>query len=287
MRVRAYAKINLGLEVLGKRSDGYHELRTLFQTIGLHDDLEFHPQGKEILLQGSDPSIRWDETNLIHRAARALRERFPIREGIRIKVNKRIPAGKGLGGGSSNAAASLMALNRLWKLGAEKEVLVEIGGRLGADVPFFFFGGLCLGEGIGDRLSPLKDLDRRPCLLVFPSVAVSTAAVYERVGPSLTSEGKDSKIIRFLDSGDPGCLENDLEKIVLSVHPQIKAIKRLLQEQGSALSMVSGSGSAVFGLFRTMERAREAERRLGREFRVLLTETLPRDLYWKGVGAGV
>ncbi len=288
MRVKSFAKINLGIEVLKKREDGYHDIRTLFQTVGLYDLLEILPHpGNEILLKGSDPSLSWDETNLIHRAGMLLKERFLCGRGAEIHVTKNIPAGKGLGGGSSNAAMTLLALNEMWRLSLKKEDLQGLGSLLGADVPFFFEGGLCLGEGTGSRIFPLEDLIPFRCVLVLPSVSLATASVYKAHRVSLTSQKKDSKIIRFLDSRDLGLLENDLERTVFRSHPQIKAIKRLLQKQGSELTLMSGSGSAVFGLFPQEEKAEKALRALSGEHPVAVVATIPREAYRTEIGTGV
>jgi 4-diphosphocytidyl-2-C-methyl-D-erythritol kinase len=288
MRVKSFAKINLGLEVLGKREDGYHEIRTLFQTIDVYDLLEFWPLRQDkIILMGDDNTISWDERNLIHRAAWLLKEQFNPKGGIRIRVEKNIPAGRGLGGGSSNAATTLWSLNRIWSLGLEKSALMDLGSHLGADIPYFFEGGLCLGEGIGDRIIPLDDLSPRLCVLALPSFPLSTAAVYKRVPPSLTSQDKDSKIIKFLDSRDLGFLENDLEEIVFRTYPQIKAIKNLFQIKGSELSLMSGSGSAIFGLFKEKEKAEGVSRELEEKNDVVLTKTLPRESYWADRQTGV
>jgi len=288
MRVRSFAKINLGLEILSKREDGYHEIRTLFQSVDLNDILEFRPLRQDkILLEGNDDSIPWDESNLIYRAGLLLKERFKLKTGVHVQVEKNIPAGRGLGGGSSNAAATLWALNRIWDLGLEKDALMDLGRFLGADVPYFFEGGLCLGEETGDRITPLGDIPPHLCVLALPSFPISTAAVYGQVATSLTSHGKDSKIIKFLDSRNLSLLVNDLEEIVFRTHPQIKAIRNLFQRKGSKLSLMSGSGSAVFGLFLEKERAEEALRMLLKEHTVVLAKTLSREGYWRKKGAGV
>jgi 4-diphosphocytidyl-2-C-methyl-D-erythritol kinase len=288
MRVRSFAKINLGLEILSKREDGYHEIRTLFQSVDLNDILEFRPLRQDrILLEGNDDTIPWDESNLIYRASRLLKERFKLKTGVHVWVEKSIPAGKGLGGGSSNAATTLWALNRIWDLGLEKGALIDLGRFLGADVPYFFEGGLCLGEETGNRITPLDDIPPHLCVLALPSFSLSTAAVYGQVPPSLTSQDKDSKIIKFLNSRNLSLLVNDLEKIVFRTHPQIKAIRNLFQKKGSKLSLMSGSGSAVFGLFLEKERAEGALRMLLKEHAVVLAKTLSREGYWRKKDAGV
>ncbi len=159
MTVKSFAKINLGLEIVAKRPDGYHDIRTLFQTVSLADELDFGPAPDGVLaLAGDDPAIVWDRTNLIHRAARLLQGAAGTAKGAKIAVRKAVPAGRGLGGGSSNAAATLLALNGMWGLGLGPGDLSRLARGLGADVPFFLKGGLCLGEDIGDRLTPLPDL---------------------------------------------------------------------------------------------------------------------------------
>jgi 4-diphosphocytidyl-2-C-methyl-D-erythritol kinase len=288
MRVRSFAKINLGLEILSKREDGYHEIRTMFQSVDLNDILEFRPlRQNKILLEGNDDTIPWDESNLIYRAGRLLKDRFKLKTGVHVLVEKNIPAGKGLGGGSSNAATTLWVLNRMWNLGLEKGDLMDLGRFLGADVPYFFEGGLCLGEETGDHISPLEDIPLHLCVLALPSFSLSTAAVYQQVPSSLTSQDKDSKIIKFLDSRNISLLVNDLEEIVFRIHPQIEVIKNLFQAKGSKLSLVSGSGSSVFGLFREKEKAEGALRMLSKEYDMVLAQTLSREGYWRKKDAGV
>jgi 4-diphosphocytidyl-2-C-methyl-D-erythritol kinase len=192
-----------------------------------------------------------------------------------------------LGGGSSNAAITLLALNEFWQLDLEKDVLRALGALLGADIPFFFEGGLCLGHGKGEDLFVQEDLDLRNCVLALPSVFISTASVYRGVSASLTSRDKDSKIIKFLDSRDLGFLENDLEETVFRTHPQIKAIKNLIQEQGSELTLMSGSGSAVFGLFRQRKTAEKTRRMLAKKHSAVLVTTMSRADYWKKIRTGV
>jgi 4-diphosphocytidyl-2-C-methyl-D-erythritol kinase len=286
MKVRSCAKINLGIEVLGKRGDGYHDIRTLFQTVELCDTLEFAAlAGREIRLSGSDPDVPWDESNLVFRAARLLQQSFPEAAGADVRVAKSIPAGRGLGGGSANAALTLIALNDLWELGLDRRSLQPFARRLGADVPYFLEGGLCLGEGRGDKLSPLRDLPVMHCVLALPSFAVSTPDVYGRV--RLTSPDKDSKINRFLARGEFGLLENRLEETIFSLYPRLKAIKSSFLHQEAVLSLVSGTGSAVFGLFEDKEKAARALAVMEKTEQALLVETLSRERYWKRATAGV
>jgi 4-diphosphocytidyl-2-C-methyl-D-erythritol kinase len=287
MTVKSFAKINLGLEIVGRRADGYHDIRTLFQTISLSDELDFEPAPAGVLeLEGDDSSVAWDRSNLVHRAARLLREETGAPGGARIAVRKSIPAGRGLGGGSSNAAATLLALNRMWGLGLEPGQMAGLARGLGADVPFFLKGGLCLGEEIGDRLTPLPDLAPLPCLVLFPPFPIPTPSIYAGVGPSLTSPRKVSKIMRFLESGDFGLLENDLEHVIFRAYPELERWKIFFREQGALLSQVSGSGSAVYGLFPDTARAAAARSRLPGHSDACLAATLPREGYWAQLGAG-
>jgi 4-diphosphocytidyl-2-C-methyl-D-erythritol kinase len=286
MKCRSLAKINLGIEVLRKREDGYHEIRTLFQSIDFGDVLEFHPlAGRDIRLSGSDPSIPWDETNLVHRAARLLQQEFPEAGGVEIQVTKSVPAGKGLGGGSSNAAMALFALNGLWELQLPPSRLQEYGRRLGADVPYFLEGGLCLGEGRGDLITPLQDLPPYYCVLALPSFPILTSGIYGRL--RLTSPAEDSKMNRFLERREFGLLENRLEETVFSLYPRLKTLKNFFLQEGAVLSLVSGTGSAVFGLFADREKAARSLFEIGRTEEALLVETLSRERYWERATAGV
>jgi 4-diphosphocytidyl-2-C-methyl-D-erythritol kinase len=288
MRTKSFAKINLGLEVRGKRGDNYHEIKTLLQSINFFDVLEFRSVEKdEILLKGDDKTISWARDNLIFRAALLLKEQFHVSQGIEIQVSKNIPPGKGLGGGSSNAAITLHVLNKTWGLGLDKKALMDLGKQLGADVPFFLVGGLCLGSGRGDDITPLSDTSPLYCLLVLPSFSIQTAHIYGHFPLSLTSNDKDSKIIEFLDTRELNLLENRLEETVFRFYPQLKAIKRLLRGQGSELPLVSGTGSAVFGLFLEKEKAEKALRKVKKDYTSLLVETLPRERYWRSLKTGV
>jgi len=286
MKVRSFAKINLGIEVLDKREDDYHEIKTLFQTIDLSDILEFRLlTGREVRLSGSDPTIPWDERNLVFRAARLFQQSFPNAAGVEVRVTKNIPAGRGLGGGSGNAALALFVLNKLWELGLDRKNLQAFARRLGADVPYSLEGGLCLGEGRGDELSPLDDLPVLYCILALPSFPISTSAIYGRL--RLTSPDKDSKINRFLARREFGLLENRLEETIFSLYPRLKAIKSSFLQKEAVLSLVSGTGSAVFGLFQEREKADRALAAMEWTEQALLVETLSRERYWKRATAGV
>lgn len=290
---QALAKVNLGLEVGSQRADGYHEIITLFQTIDFPDLLTFKNRADgQIILSGSQQDILWDKNNLIYRAALLLRQETGSTRGAEIIVAKSIPPGRGLAGGSSNAAITLMALNRLWGLNLTLERLLTMATGLGADVPFFFFGGLCLGQGKGEQLQPLADLPTGWLLVVIPDFSVSTAMVYQeykRQAGCLTSQNKESKIYQFLEAKNIKLfqqLRNDLELIVFKIHPQLAEIKKALISAGAELSLMSGSGSAVFGWFRTLALAKKAAESLKTGYRALCLKTVGRESYWHKISTG-
>jgi 4-diphosphocytidyl-2-C-methyl-D-erythritol kinase len=286
MKIRSFAKINLGIEVLEKREDNYHNIRTLFQAIDLFDILEFRPTAeKTIRLRGNVRTIPWDDRNLVFRAADLLKKLYQKDGGVEIKVVKNIPAGKGLGGGSANAAMTLYALNGLWGLSLSREELHLAATKLGADVPFFLEGGLCLGEARGDAVTALPDLPCFYCVLVLPSFPIMTAEIYGRL--RLTSAGKESKIGQFLAQRDLGLLENKLEEVVFSLYPRLKAIKSFFHQREAVLSLVTGTGSAVFGLYREKDKAEKALAEIKKTEAAILVKTLSRERYWKRVTAGV
>ncbi len=289
VRLRSYAKVNLGLEVLGLRQDGYHELRTLFQTIDLHDDIVLRRQGRGITVRCDDPLVPRDEKNLAVQAADALRRHTSIEEGVAIEIRKRIPVGGGLGGGSSNAAAVLLGLDRQWKLGLGPDGLHRIARRLGADVPYFLLGGTALGLARGDEVYPLRRQLRAHLVLVTPGLPVSTAAVFRRLDARLTPRENSSSIFYFVSrdlEGDGAyrLLANDLEEAALEEAPalarQVPRIRAVLAQEGSRLAALSGSGSTYFGLFQDARRARRAQAALAAEgFRVLRARTISLDEY--------
>ena len=289
MRIKSFAKINLGLEIVGRRADGYHDIRTLFQWISFHDELIIHAASNpDLVLAGNDPEIAWDGTNLIARAARLLRERAGTAQGAEIRVEKRIPAGRGLAGGSGNAAMALLGLNREWNSGVERADLIALGRTLGADVPFFFTGGLCLGEGVGDVLTPLAELPLFFCVLALPAFPVPTATIYRSLdSAALTSRPEDSRIMRFFETGKIGALENALEGTIFRFYPQLQEIKRWFMDQGAELSLVTGSGSAVYGLFRDRAAAEACAASASGRVRVVLAETVSRERGWPEIEAGV
>jgi len=289
LRVPAYAKVNLGLEVLGVRQDGYHELRSLFQTIDLHDDVVIRPRRRGLEVRCDHPDVPQDERNLALRAALELQRHAGIERGAEIVISKRIPVGGGLGGGSSDAAAVLMALDRLWGVGLGPAGLHGLARRLGADVPFFLVGGTALGLARGDEVYPLHWQVRGHVVLVDPGRPISTAAVFTRMDRSLTARENSNKIFRFVSSDLEGfrafpILANDLEQAALEEAPdladQVGRIRGILIREGAALASLSGSGSSFFGLYDDARRARGAQSALtAAGFIVLRARTVSLDQY--------
>ena len=250
----AFAKINWFLRVLGRRDDDFHEICTAFQIVSLHDKLTFS-ESDEILLTCDQPDMPVDERNLIFRAAQALRENFGIKTGARIHLEKRIPAPGGLGGGSSNAAVALLGLIKLWRLEINFEGLCEIGARIGSDVPFFFFGGTALGAGRGTLVLPVDEIEEKFMLVVTPPVDVETGRAFARLNaPRLTNQSPESILKHCRSEAEKlnlrHCiLENDFERSVFKIEPEIKLVKEKLLELGARRALMSGSGASVFAVF--------------------------------------
>jgi 4-diphosphocytidyl-2-C-methyl-D-erythritol kinase len=254
----SFAKINLHLQVLGRRDDGYHELCTVFQTVSLHDDLTFS-EANDLVLTCSDADTPADDSNLVLKAAHLLREKFGITRGARIHLEKRIPAPGGLGGGSSNAAVALLGLAKLWDVFVDPAELATLGRQLGADVPFFFYGGTALGRGRGDVIEPVADLENKHILIVTPDVQVSTREAFKGLcAPALTKETAKSILgdCRF-DAESlnlrHSVLINDFEISIFRSHPEIGRVKERLIELGALQALMSGSGASVFAIFDTEE----------------------------------
>jgi 4-diphosphocytidyl-2-C-methyl-D-erythritol kinase len=248
--VHAHAKVNLTLEVLGKRPDGYHEIRSVMRTLALHDIIHVEPADKIAVvcdLPGLD-----GEANLAYRAALLLQREIGYAGGARIDIEKAIPMAAGLGGGSSDAAATLVALNQLWAAGQSLEALSALAARLGSDVPFFLYGGMALASGRGERVTPLPPLRDCTVLLVRPPVAVSTATIYGQVTPAGYSDGSASARLAALPATAPPSewpLVNGLQAITCRAYPIVAEALSLLKEGGALQALLCGSGAACFGLF--------------------------------------
>ena len=282
LTARAHAKVNLDLRVLGVRPDGYHELRTVFQAIELHDTLVCSDVPGPFTLKCRTPNVPLDDSNLIWKAAAALWTALgragEIRDAV-VQIEKKIPVESGLGGGSADAAAALMAFARLWG-GAPITLLREVGATIGADVPFFLSGGTALGLGRGEEIYPLVDLPPHFVVIVRPPFGVSTAEAYAWYDEDRTAGYRENRERQQLPVPWPSRaaqMVNDLEPPVLRRHQEIAGLKVQLRELGASAAAMSGSGSAVFGLFRSRAAAERAVKPLSKNgAKALVTRTLSR-----------
>ena len=289
VRILAFAKINLRLDILGKRADGYHELRTIFQTLSLHDDIRLHPSkrpGISLTIQGnaslaSEPV----QKNLVYRSVEAIKHKLKIAGGVEIRLRKRIPSGGGLGGGSSDAVAAMLGYLQLTKKKLPTAQLMEIAAALGADVPFFLFGGRALGVNRGDEVYPLQDVPKMHLLVVVPQeIRVPTPDAFHWVNAKplgLTKPAIDPKLFQFCAlswSAQGNGLSNDFEGPVFRRHPRLAQIKRVLLQKGATEASLAGSGSAVFGIFPSPAMARRAAVGFPHD-QTFVCETLSRDRY--------
>jgi len=294
----SFAKINCSLRILGKRSDGYHEIRTVLQTVSLHDTLRFATAADpEILLSCDDPLIPTDQNNLIVRAAIALRDRYGVRAGVCMHLEKRIPVQGGLGGGSSNGAVALLGLAHLWKVRTNVSALAELAAELGSDVPFFLSGGRALGTGTGTSIFSLPDLERQDLLIVSPTAIVATAEAYKALSSAaLTTRNSDS--ILAISRGSTNSsdwdqwpvtedLENDFEQVIFDIEPEIGRVKNALLQAGARSALLAGSGSSVFGIFDNREAQQRALEQIRAEsgWRIFPCATLSREEYTRAMGS--
>lgn len=268
---KAFAKVNLHLDVLKKREDGYHDIGTIFQTLNLHDTIEVEALDKKTIeLVGNDGITNHLEDNLIYKAAIALQNYAKNKDGINpqgasIYIEKNLPMGAGLGGGSADAAATLKALNKLWRLNYDNDILEEIGTPLGADVPFMVRGGTQIARGIGEILSPCRAPEDYHVLVVTPSDFVSTATAYSDLTPRGTAKFEDF-VSSYEKGNDEGLYFNWFEETVFKKHDQIRRLKEWIITQKAESALMSGSGASVFGLFRDKSDALEALSSVSDEF---------------------
>lgn len=282
---RAFAKINLGLEVLGLRPDGYHELRTVYQSLSLCDLLEIH-SAKDLSLTVSGEAVPSGEDNLVMKAARALQRHAGCSKGARIALTKRIPTQAGLGGGSSDAAATLLALTRLWRLGFSAADLLPIASPLGSDVPFFLLGGTALGIGRGEEVFPLPDGPLLHLVLAQPRAGMATSEAYSRLSRRLTEGRQAPRIASLVQALVEGRLAerllfNCFEEVNLEADEESAKVRRSLLDHGATVTLLAGSGSAWAGIFPDRESALTAQRHLvPRGIAAIHTSTLTRRDYW-------
>ena len=282
----SFAKINWFLHILGKRTDNFHELCTVFQTISLHDKITF-TENDEIILTCDNKKIPTNEKNLIVKAALELKQKFNIKSGAKIHLEKCIPSPGGLGGGSSNAAVALFGLIKLWKMEIDFGELLKIGKKLGSDVQFFFYGGTALGMGRGTEILPLQEITKKHLLIVTPNVNVLTAEAFARLdAPHLTN--KPSKSILQICRNEAETLDlrqskliNDFEKSVFVIEPEIERVKAKLLDLEAEHALLSGSGASVFAVFAQAEQLQNALKALEIEgdWRVFSAETVSCEKY--------
>lgn len=266
LRLKAYGKINLALDVLGKREDGYHEVRMIMQTVGLHDSIDLYRIGEPgIRIETNLFYLPNNEQNLAYKAASLLMEEFGIRQGIAISLRKFIPVSAGMAGGSADAASVLFGINKMFGLGLSAHELMERGVRLGADIPYCLMRGTALSEGIGERLSPLPPMPQCQVLIAKPGISVSTKAVYERLDTMKLEASAHPDIDGMVDAIRRGALlevagkfDNVLELVTGKGYPVIAQIEQVMKDYGAINAMMSGSGPTVFGLFTSPQAAQAA-----------------------------
>ena len=269
-RIKAYAKINLGLDVVRRLENGYHEVKMVMQTVGIYDVLDFERTDGGIVITTDSGELPTDENNLIDKAAKLMRETYPISGGVKIHLEKHIPIAAGMAGGSTDAAATLKGMNRLFDLGCTLKDLMELGVKIGADVPYCVMGGTALAEGIGEKLTPLAPAPDCYVLVAKPDINVSTKYVYEHLDAQeiVKHPDIDGMVEAIAEESLQGILdrmENVLETVTVSAYPVIQTIKDRMKELGAINSLMSGSGPTVFGIFVEKDMARRAYDKLEEE----------------------
>lgn len=263
MKINAYAKINIGLDVLARRPDGYHEVRMVMQTVGLHDEITVETCDEPGIFISSDSGkVPLGEDNLIYKAAALIMKEYSLLRGVRIKLTKNIPVAAGLAGGSTDAAATLRAIDRLYDLGLSDDRLCELGVCIGADVPYCLTGGTVLCEGIGEKMTKLDAHPSCTVLLAKPPEGVSTAYVYKHLELDKVTHPDIDAIIDGIRANDLNAVAshtgNVLESVTIPEHPVIGRIKDIMRNNGAKASLMSGSGPTVFGLFESEDDAKKA-----------------------------
>ena len=268
--MKAYAKINLGLDVIGKLENGYHEVRMVMQTVGIYDELSFEKTESGITVTTDSGELPTNEDNLIYQAAKLMMETYGIQGGIRIHLTKNIPIAAGMAGGSTDAAATMKGMNRLYDLDCTLKELMELGVKIGADVPYCIMGGTALGEGIGEKLTALPAAPDCYLLVAKPDINVSTKYVYNHLDAEGIAEHPDiDGMVQAIEKGSlQGILNrlgNVLETVTVKAYPVIDTIKNRMKELGAVGSLMSGSGPTVFGIFLEEAKAQEAYEKIKEE----------------------
>ncbi len=276
--LRSFAKINLGLKIVEARDDGYHSINTVFQEVDLSDILSFRrTTSNSIEFHCDNPDIDEDEGNLCVQAYQFLAERFRCVGGLDLHLQKRIPVAAGLGGGSSNAATTLLGVAMLYGLPAHVFDMNAIAFQIGADVPFFLFGGIARGKGIGEQIVPMRKRIHKPVVIVLPELEISTSWAYKRINKSLTRSGKKNILLGFFEKWvDYKRVVNDFESVIINEYSEIGEIKERLLHLHADVASLSGSGSAVFGIFPEWDSAERAYTSLASRYRCELVRPIYR-----------
>lgn len=269
-QIKAYAKVNLGLDVVRRLPDGYHQVKMVMQSVGIHDELTMEKTEKGIVLTTDSEELPTGGNNLICKAVKLMQETYGIREGVRIHLRKQIPIAAGLAGGSTDAAAAMKGMNRLFALNISTQRLMELGVAIGADVPYCILGGTALAEGIGEKLTRLMDMPDCFILAAKPDINVSTKYVYEHLDAQGINRHPDiDGMVKAIEAGNlQGILdrmENVLETVTISAWPVVEELKRRMLGLGAEKSLMSGSGPTVFGVFTEKEKAEAACEQLEKE----------------------
>jgi len=277
---RSYAKINIGLNIISRRADNYHNIETILQLIDLHDLISLKKNSSaEIVVRCSNPKVPINENNICYRAVRYFQQITGIRDGVRIDIDKRIPLSAGLGGGSSNAAAVIQGLQRLWHVRIDAEDKMKVALKLGADVSFFIHGGTALASGIGEILKPMKLPGRFFCVLIYPNIEISTTWAYKNFNFSLTKIKKSVKLAHFFSNENSlyrmkNLVCNDLEEVVFQYYPMLVDLKEIFYTEGAFYAAMSGSGSTIYGLFQDFDGAVEVMKSFQQPFQIVLAQPI-------------
>lgn len=269
-QMKAYAKINLGLDVLGRLENGYHEVKMVMQTVEIYDELSFEKTESGIVVSTDSGELPTDENNLIYKAAKLMMDTYGIKEGVRIHLQKNIPIAAGMAGGSTDAAATMKGMNRLFDLDCNLKELMDLGVKIGADVPYCILGGTALAEGIGEKLTALPPAPDCFLLVAKPDINVSTKYVYEHLDAEGVSEHPDiDGMVQAIEEGSlDGVIKrmgNVLENVTVKAYPIIDEIKNRMKELGAVGSLMSGSGPTVFGIFVDEESVHQAFEQISQE----------------------
>ena len=280
MKIKAYGKVNISLDVVGKREDGYHLLSMIMQNIDLYDEIEVEKQECGIILECNKSYVPVDNRNLAYKAAEIFKERYDIVDGVKINIEKNIPVSAGLAGGSTDAAAVLKVMNKLFNVNATEEELMELGWKLGADIPYCIHGGTALCEGIGEIITPIKPFRDKIVVLVKPAFGVSTKEVYKNFNlEKVKQHPKTAEIINAIENDDlnfvASNMKNLLENVTLRKHKILIKIKEEMNACGAINSMMSGSGPTVFAFFDDMLKAQRCFEKMKKKYSdVFITRTI-------------